>query len=189
MNILYAVVEDDPLDSGGHVLKGGKCGTITGDDGKRRRIAFLGQQAWCNTCESVGTIEAAPGSPDKGRMRDFTSGGRLQALSGDWVRCRCERPPRIISQYGRKWKIDNSGRGTGMRTVATATQAGATTALPAYDDRFVLRDAAGNALRNAAYALQRDTGAFEYGRTDAYGQTHILASMPHVEIIKIYLAE
>ncbi|WP_143135890.1 hypothetical protein [Burkholderia ubonensis] len=73
--------------------------------------------------------------------------------------------------------------------MAAATQAGATTALPAYDDRFVLRDAAGSALRNAAYALQRDTGAFEYGRTDAYGQTHILASMPHVEIIKIYLAE
>ncbi|WP_157652439.1 hypothetical protein [Burkholderia ubonensis] len=103
MSILYAVVEGDPLDSGGHVLKEGKCGTITGDDGERRSIAILGQQAWCNTCESVGTIEAAPGAPDKGRMRDLASGERLQALDGDWVRRRCERPPRIISLYGRKW--------------------------------------------------------------------------------------
>lgn|GEM_PF-1568202 len=189
MGILYAVVEDDPLDSGGHVFEGGNCGTIAGDDGRHRRITFLGQRAWCRTCESVGTIEAAPGSPDQRRMRDFTSGGRLQALSGDWVRCHCERPPRIISLHGRKWKIDDSGCGTGMQTVAAATSAGATTASPAYDDRFVLRDAAGNALSNAAYALQRDTGAFEYGRTDAFGQTHVLASMPHVENIKIYLAE
>ncbi|MBN3790064.1 PAAR domain-containing protein [Burkholderia sp. Ac-20353] len=189
MVIFYAVVEDDPLDSGGYVVDGGKCGTIAGDDGKLRRITFVGQRAWCSTCESIGTIEAAPGAPNKKRLRDFTSAGRVQALSGDWVRCRCERPPRINSRYGRKWKIDEREPDTGISAAVAATSGTQATAPPAYNDRFVLRDAAGNPLSYTRYALQRDTGAFEYGTTDELGQTHLLASVPHAENITIYLAE
>ncbi|KAB0643882.1 hypothetical protein [Burkholderia latens] len=113
MTTFYAVVAGDPLDSGGYVLDGGNGGTIAGDDGTRRRIAFVGQWAWCSTCESVGTIEAAPGAPANGPMRDFAHAGRIQALSNDWVRCRCERAPRIVSRYGRKWKIEAPGCDTG----------------------------------------------------------------------------
>lgn len=189
MTIFFAVVEDDPLDSGGYVLDGGKCGTIVGEDGKRRKITFVGQRAWCSSCESFGTIEAAPGAPNKKRMRDFTSAGRVQALSGDWVRCRCDRSPRIISRYGRKWRIDTRDCDTGSESGLAATQAVTATASSTFDDRFVFWDAAGNPLSNVAYALQRDTGAFEYGRTDAYGQTHMLTSAPHAENITIYLAE
>ncbi|WP_230945525.1 PAAR domain-containing protein [Burkholderia pseudomultivorans] len=189
MTILYAVVEDDPLDSGGRVLEGGRCTTIMGSDGKHRRIAFLGQHAWCDACGSTGTIEAAPGTLNANRMRDFTSAGRLQALSGDWVRCRCERPPRIISVYGRKWKISGAPNSVGVQPVAAATPVTAASTPQAYDDRFVLRDIAGNPLNNVAYALQRETGEFEYGKTDAHGQTHLLAAVPHAENITIYLAE
>ncbi|MCA8255234.1 PAAR domain-containing protein [Burkholderia sp. AU31624] len=189
MVIFYAVVEDDPLDSGGYVLDGGECGTIVGDDGKRRRITFVGQRAWCSTCESIGTIEAAPGTPNKRRLRDFTSAGRVQALSGDWVRCRCERPPRINSRYGRTWKIAETELDTGIPAAAAAMPGTPATALPTYDDRFVLRDADGNPLSYTGYALRRDTGTFEYGRTDASGQTHLLAATPHAENITIYLAE
>lgn len=189
MAIFYAVVEDDPLDSGGYVLDGGKCGTILGDDGKLRRITFVGQRAWCSSCESIGTIEAAPSNPNKKRLRDFTCGERVQALSGDWVRCHCERPPRIDSRYGRKWKIEETGH-----DMRISPSAGAMSSLPAtvpltYDDRFVLQDAAGNPLSQTRYALQRRTGAFEYGTTDELGQTHLLASVPHAENITIYLAQ
>ncbi|WDR89081.1 hypothetical protein [Burkholderia ambifaria] len=189
MVIFYAVVEDDPLDSGGYVLDGGKCGTIVGGDGKRRRITFVGQRAWCSSCESIGTIEAAPGAPDKKRLRDFTSAGRVQALSGDWVRCRCERSPRIVSRYGRQWKIDAPGCDIRMESMLAPTEAVTATTRSAYDDRFVLRDADGTPLSEVAYALQRETGAFEYGRTDAYGQTHLLASTSNAESITIFLAE
>jgi hypothetical protein len=189
MTIFYAVVEDDPLDRGGYVLDGGKCGTIVGEDGKRRRITFVGQRAWCNTCESIGTIEAAPGAPTQKRLRDFTSAGRVQALGGDWVRCRCARSPRIISRYGRQWKINAPGCDIGMESLLAPTSAVTATTQPAYDDRFVLRDAAGTPLSDVAYALQRETGAFEYGRTDTHGHTHLLASTSHAENITIYLAE
>jgi len=189
MTIFYAVVEDDPLDSGGYVLDGGKCGTIIGDDGKRRKITFVGQRAWCSTCESVGTIEAAPGAPSKKRLRDFTSAGRVQALSNDWVRCRCERPPRIISRYGRQWKIDASNCDLRMKSELVTTDTATAAPLLVYNDCFVLRDTEGAPLSNVSYALQRDTGAFEYGRTDAHGQTHLLASTSRAEHITIYLAE
>ncbi|HDV6324119.1 TPA: hypothetical protein RJR39_000149 [Burkholderia cenocepacia] len=185
----YAVVEDDPLDSGGYVLDGGKCGTIVGDDGKRRKITFVGQRAWCSTCESVGTIEAAPGAPSEKRLRDFTSAGRVQALSNDWVRCRCEHPPRIISRYGRKWKIDASNCDLRMASELVTTDRLTATTQLVYNDCFILRDATGAPLSDVAYALQRDTGAFEYGRTDTRGQTHLLASTSRAENITIYLAE
>jgi len=189
MTIFYAVVEDDPLDSGGYVLDGGKCGTIVGDDGKRRRITFVGQRAWCSACESIGTIEAAHGAPSKKRLRDFTSAGRVQALSNDWVRCRCERPPRIVSRYGRQWKIDASDYDFRMESEVVATDAVTVTTQFVYNDRFILRDTTGAPLSDVAYALQRDTGAFEYGRTDARGQTHLLASTSRAENITIYLAD
>ncbi|WP_175720432.1 hypothetical protein [Burkholderia anthina] len=189
MTIFYAVVEDDPLDTGGYVLDGGKCGTIVGDDGKRRRITFIGQRAWCSACESVGIIEAAPGAPSKKRLRDFTSAGRVQALSNDWVRCRCERPPRIVSRYGRQWKIDSSDCALRMKSELATTDAVTVTTQLVYNDRFILRDTTGTPLSDVAYALQRDTGAVEYGRTDAHGQTHLLASTSHAESITIYLAE
>ncbi len=47
----------------------------------------------------------------------------------------------------------------------------------------------GNPLSQTRYALQRRTGAFEYGTTDELGQTHLLASVPHAENITIYLAQ
>ncbi|EDT44082.1 hypothetical protein BamMEX5DRAFT_0097 [Burkholderia ambifaria MEX-5] len=69
------------------------------------------------------------------------------------------------------------------------TEAVTATTRSAYDDRFVLRDADGTPLSEVAYALQRETGAFEYGRTDAHGQTHPLASTSNAENITIFLAE
>ncbi|KVH13844.1 hypothetical protein WS84_09025 [Burkholderia anthina] len=70
-----------------------------------------------------------------------------------------------------------------------ATDTVTPTAQLVYTDRFILRDTAGTPLSDVAYALQRDTGAFEYGRTDAHGQTHLLASTSCAENITIYLAE
>jgi hypothetical protein len=189
MNIFFAVVEGDPLDSGGYVLEGGGVGTIKGEDGRHRRVTYLGQQAWCSTCQSTGTIEAAPGSPCEKRMRDLTSSGRRQALGGDWVRCRCERAPRIISVNGRKWKIHDRGNGTATQAASVPDRNSAKTTALVYDERFALLDTAGSALTDVAYAVRRGSGAFEYGRTDGRGRTHLLAPTRHIEDIHIYLVE
>jgi hypothetical protein len=57
-----------------------------------------------------------------------------------------------------------------------------------YADRFVLRNAKGQALTHTAYAVQRKNGIFEYGETDGAGRTHLLASTACAENIKVYLA-
>ncbi|MGV2290210.1 PAAR domain-containing protein [Trinickia sp. YCB016] len=184
MSIFYAAVEDDPLDSGGRIIEGGSCGTVKGEDGRPRKFAFLGQQAWCSQCNTAGVIVAAPGSPDKKRLYDRQR-GRQQALGGDLVLCKCERHPRIVPVYGRKCKItgDNDNAASVIGVVAAAT-----TATTAYDDRFTLRDTEGRALAYTAYALRRETGAFEYGETDEKGHTHLLSSVAAVEKISLYLA-
>jgi hypothetical protein len=124
LEIFYAAVEDDPLDSGGRVIEGGSCGTVRGEDGRHRRFAFLGQQAWCDKCKSAGVIVAAAGSPDKKRLYDRQH-GRQQALGGDLILCRCERHPHIIPVYGRKWKITGDTNGTrGVAHVVAAARIG-----------------------------------------------------------------
>ncbi|RQR36800.1 hypothetical protein DIE22_12935 [Burkholderia sp. Bp9142] len=76
-----------------------------------------------------------------------------------------------------------------MESVLVTTDAATATTQLAYNDRYILRGATGAPLSDVAYALQRDTGPFEYGRTDAHGQTHLLASTSRAENITIYLAE
>jgi hypothetical protein len=179
--IFYAAVQDDPLDSGGRIIEGGSCGTIKGDDGRSRRLAFLGQKAWCDACNSAGVIVAAPGSPSNKRLYDQQR-ARQQALSGDLVVCKCDRHPRIVSVYGRKCKIEGDLPVTPSSVAVPASLA------IAYDDRFVLLDADGNALIYRAYAVRRKTGAFEYGQTDGNGHTHLLSSAAAPETINLYLA-
>lgn len=186
MSIFYAAVEDDPLDSGGRVIEGASCGTVKGEDGKHRRLAFLGQHAWCDKCKTTGSIVAAPGSPGKKRLYDRPR-GRQQALGGDLVLCKCERHPRIIPVYGRKWTItvDNDSVSSVVGMVGAA---GTTAMAVAYDDRFVLRDADGRTLAYTAYALRRESGLFEYGETDEKGHTHLLSSVAAAENIHVFLA-
>ncbi|CAN7608122.1 hypothetical protein LJR230_004369 [Trinickia sp. LjRoot230] len=183
MGIFYAVVEDDPLDGGGRVIEGASCGTVTGEDGRRRRLTFLGQQAWCDTCKTAGVIVAAPGSPGKKRLYDRPR-NRQQALGGDLVLCQCERHPRIIPVYGRKWMI----MGDSDCAASTVVAGGPASTAGAYDDRFVLRGGDGRTLAYTAYALCRETGTFEYGETDGDGNTHLLASIAFAENINVYLA-
>ncbi len=131
MAIFYAVVEDDPLDGGGRVLTGNRRGTVLGPDGRQRRMAFLGDKAWCDTCKSLGEIVASPGSPQQRRIFDATIGHR-QALSEDLVLCKCAKHPRIIPMYGRKFSITVNSA-TGIAQTVTANSPIATTD-PVTDD-------------------------------------------------------
>lgn len=189
MAIFYGVVEDDPLDRGGRVIGGVSGCPVQGEDGRHRKMTFLGQQAWCDVCKSAGVIVAAPGSPTTRRMRDLTSLGtdRRQALDGDLVLCQCERHPRIVAVHGRRVKIiDDSGVSLAAGAVVTAANL-APTGRQQFDDRYILRDANGVPLRNVHYTLQRAQGSLESGTTDDQGHTHLPAAAASADEIHIYL--
>ncbi|KDB06189.1 hypothetical protein LIG30_0463 [Burkholderia sp. lig30] len=198
MSIYYAVVEGDPLTSGGNsqVMEGVPHSTIEGPDRRLRSQTLVGQKAWCDACKSVGIIVPAPGSPDTLRERfNFADYQGQEALGGDLVICKCEQHPQVIAVYGRTSMIVDVDSGPGnvipgsAPAAAAAMTAMTVPATAAYDDRFVLRSANGQALPHTAYAVQRESGSFEYGETDGAGHTHVLAAVAFAETIDIYVGK
>jgi hypothetical protein len=107
MSIHYAAVADDPLDSGrgGYVIGKNRGGaTIEGPDRVDREVAFIGDEAYCSACKSVGVIIGGANVREDQRL-DFAGEGRLQAVGGDMVACQCPVHPRIVPTYGRSWEI------------------------------------------------------------------------------------
>ncbi|MBN3805747.1 hypothetical protein GXB81_22220 [Paraburkholderia sp. Ac-20336] len=81
----------------------------TREDGKRRRLAFIGDKAYCPACDSFGQITYGAGVSDRHRLIDNVNGGRRQAVGGDIVLCKCANRPRIIAIYGTSWRITDRG--------------------------------------------------------------------------------
>ena len=131
MTVFYAAVEDDPLTSGNgsRVHASGKVGTIKGEDGRSRRMAFIGDPAWCVACQSMGVIVGGAPVPENRRMLDLVNGGRRQAVGGDEVACKCAIAPRVIAMYGRKFIITgvsaskNPGESSRVATAAPSSRA------------------------------------------------------------------
>jgi hypothetical protein len=172
--IYYAAVEDDPLTSGtgGRVLVTKDVGTIQGDDGRHRRMAFIGDEAYCAACGNTGVITQGAGVSDRARMTDFVHGGRLQAVGGDFVVCKCSTHPRIVAQYGRSCSIDDSGMGHWDGDSKASTAAPVMPApVTAHDQQFTLTDAAGNALAETYYTIRLSDGMPVHGTTDSAGRT------------------
>lgn len=165
--IYYAAVEDDPLTSGNgsRVFSDKKCGTIQGEDGKRRRMAFIGDTAYCPACDSTGVITYGVHLSTGRRMIDRVNGGRIQAVGGDIVLCKCAQHPRIIALYGRKWSI------TDRDDEAPASFAKVPMQSLVYDEQFTLADASGKALANTYYTVRLRSGELQHGLTDSYGRT------------------
>jgi hypothetical protein len=168
MPTYYAAVEDDPLTSGegSRVFASAQCGTIQGADGKRRRLAFIGDKAFCSACGTNGTITYGSGLSDQRRLVDFVNRGRRQAVGGDIVLCGCAQPPRIIAVHGTSWKItDNTGANE------PDTRDSASVASGSYDQQCSLRDGAGLALRETHYTVRMPSGELIHGTTDSIGRT------------------
>ncbi|CAE6700705.1 hypothetical protein R69927_03260 [Paraburkholderia domus] len=87
MTIFYAAVEDDPLTSGNgsRVHASGNAGTIEGEDGRYRRMAFIGDPAWCVACQNRGVIVGGTPVLENRRMLDLVNASRRQAVGGDEV--------------------------------------------------------------------------------------------------------
>jgi hypothetical protein len=109
--IYYAVVDGDPLTSGGYVTAPPNGGTIQDEQGRKRNIAYIGHNAWCAKCKTMGRIIGGAGISDHMRTLNRVLGGLKQAVSGDRVACGCEEHPRIIAQYARCWRFVDKGSG------------------------------------------------------------------------------
>jgi|SRR5579864_934463 len=165
--IYYAAVEDDPLTSGkgSRVFAHKLASKIKGEDGKYRRMAFIGDEAYCSACDSTGVITYGAGVSDRHLMIDRVNGGRRQAVGGDNVLCKCAEHPRIIAMYGRKWIINDRGEEIRAPIAKAPVQS-----LP-HDEQFTLTDAAGQALADTLYTVRMPSGELVHGVTDSSGRT------------------
>jgi hypothetical protein len=180
-------VVGDKLKTGGEILSySGPVFTI-GDAG--HPVALIGGTAWCEACKSTGVIAKA-GGPRRIHFMGET------AVDRDIVLCKCSTPPQIVAMLsGDSW-CDDMAETMGVST-SEATRYGVTVAeasgiappvIGQYNDHFILRNAKGQALTHAAYAVERKSGVFEYGETDSNGHTHLLASVAFSENVNFYLA-
>lgn len=168
MTIYYAIVEDDPLDNGGssRVVGGADHSTIEGPDGRERRQAHLGHEAWCSVCQSFGPILSGAGIRENLRGWDERLCA-FEAVSGDIVRCKCPQHPRVIARYARSCEYIDDGGGDSF----TSWPPYATTHSANYDEQFTLRDAKGNTLPNTYYTVRMPGGRLIHGTTDSGGRT------------------
>ncbi|CAM2182243.1 PAAR domain-containing protein [Paraburkholderia sacchari] len=165
MSIYYAVVEGDPLTSGGNsrIIEGNPHCTIQGPDGQHRKQAYLGHEAWCADCQSVGIIVAGARISESLRGRDFTIGGAQEAVDGDIVICKCETPPRVIACYARSVTYIDEDRAAPI-VAGPAAQSGRT-----YDEQ-VTASVRGVSVQGYPYLIETSDGQIVCGRADGNGR-------------------
>jgi hypothetical protein len=168
MAIYYAVVEGDPLDSGeGSSVYGTKktIGTIEDESGTPRNMVFIGDEGYCAKCGSTGSITYGAGVSERKRMVDLVNGGRLQAVGGDIVLCKCSAPSRIIAVHGRRFTIqddDGERSATGTQKTNTSNVSPAT-----YDEQ--VKAIGRGASEGYPYWIGTADGRIESGRLDSSG--------------------
>ncbi|MFC5476031.1 PAAR domain-containing protein [Paraherbaspirillum soli] len=148
--------------------------------------AIIGGTVFCTACNSIGLIAKAGGpSRCKGNHREI-------ALEGDILLCRCHVHPVMLSNSGLSWhpKHDDQIESLGAHSSRDRQRdsVSAATADKLFNDRFVLRGPDHQPIPNAAYAVERSSGAVEYGETDGAGHTHLLSSVASSENVDVYLA-
>lgn len=147
---------------------------------------IVGGQVFCNACNSTGLIEKA-GGPSRRRGDD-----RELALEGDILNCRCSVPPVMLSNSDISWlpRHDDQIEELGQYRDFNQQRAGVSslTSSQVFDEKFILRNSDYQPIDNGAYAIERSSGAIEYGVTNDMGQTHLLSSVAASENINFYLA-
>ncbi|CAG9189838.1 conserved hypothetical protein [Paraburkholderia sabiae] len=162
--IYYAVVEGDPLDNGnaGQVIIGASTSTIADEQGRSRRQTHLGDTAWCGVCKSSGPIVAGADITQSLRGYDEQLGA-FEAVGGDFVVCKCSRPPQIISVHARNVMYVDSDRAS-PGAARFATQSSRT-----YDEQ-VTASARGVSVEGYPYFIETSDGQKVCGRADDHGR-------------------
>lgn len=167
MTVYYAIVDGDPISSGGYVVANGTDDTIEGPDGKMRGVAYIGNQVWCNACKTWGTIVERSRVPRYLRTDHYLHG--KQAVSDDGVACKCTVMPRLIPRYGMRESFHDtapSAHSTFARQLPPSSSAHVI-----YDEQVTLTDCRGNALADTYYTVRTPDGGLIHGTTDSMGCT------------------
>lgn len=163
MAVYHAIVDGDPITSGGRVHVFDYDETIEGSDGMSRAVAYRGNKAYCKACETWGVIVPHAGIADYLRT-DHCKYGK-QAVSGDGVICKCERMPLVIAVYGRSESMHDASDST-WSTNNTQTQS-----LDIFDESFTLTDIKGHPVSGVRYRACLGSSVVASGVTDTNGQT------------------
>nr|WP_088968453.1 PAAR domain-containing protein [Vogesella sp. LIG4] len=162
---------------GGRVVSASHMMTIDG-----RNMALEGDKIACPACQGPGSIICT------GPRHMETLNGRHVALEGDLCACACVPLPRLLANQDRRCQqLENAMT---LRPTLPAARAliPAATGSPQFDERFKLVDAeSGQPLVDLAYAIERESGEIEHGRTDADGCTHLLSATTMTEKISLYV--
>ena len=153
MTIYYAIVDGDPISSGGRVHVFDHAELSEDPQGRMRAIAFLGDKAFCEACNSMGVIVGHSGIRDSLRMTSYVRGGLLQAVGGDAVLCRCSPAPTLIPKYALNDRFDDRmDAGEWDDALECESSAGC-------DQRFTLTGEGGAPCRNVRYQVTRSRSA------------------------------
>ncbi|WP_250535013.1 hypothetical protein [Caballeronia sp. AZ10_KS36] len=169
MGQYFSAVEGDPLSSSpdSYVMSSG-VNAFFSDDGNRT-MAFVGGNAYCGKCKSVGTIIGGSGCGDNARVYDVLS-GRRQAVAGDFVRCKCDTRPVILARYGRSWVIEDTS-GSYAQVLPSGSPWSSDCCAFGYDELIVLVDDDGNPVSNQRFRLKMGDGSTQEGTTNEAGET------------------
>ncbi|VXC25209.1 conserved hypothetical protein [Burkholderia sp. 8Y] len=177
MGHYFSAVEGDPLSTSpdSYVMSSGMSAFFC-DEGNRT-MAFIGGNAYCGKCKSIGTIIGGSGCSDGARLYDIPS-GRRQAVAGDFVRCKCDTRPVILPRYGRGWIIeDTSGSYAHAQSAGLSWSGGSETL--AFDELIVLVDEDDNPIPNQRFRLRLGDGSTREGTTNEAGETvRVRTSVP-----------
>jgi hypothetical protein len=169
--IFHAVVDGDPLTSGGHLVVPPHGDTIQDDEGRNRYVAYIGHRAWCAKCKTMGTIIGGAGISENMRTYNQALGGLMQAVSGDRVACGCKERPRIIARYATCFSFIEEGyakRSDELAGVAPVDRAApwshSTNDARDYDEQ--VRATGQGATDGYPYFIETTDGRTESGRLD-----------------------
>ncbi len=153
----YYILHGDKTTVGGTVLAFQRGATNNG-----RSLAMIGDKVICPKCNTTGMI--GPNGPRQSCRVD----GREPALNWDLCLCACDPKPKLLNSredMGQTMTVEGViAQGFGS-WVGYKQDASSADNEKLFDDKFILRDNASRPIANAAYAIERATGMFEYGET------------------------
>lgn len=168
---------------GDSTTTGGKIISATAkmyDHGKP--IALDGDRATCARCKGTFGIF--------GTGRSILQNGRAVVVSGDLVLCPCKKN-HVVSGGAASYSIEQTGHHNARAPTQHPSHAFSEAEMPRlFNEKFqIISRVTGKPLRNTEYAVERETGAIEFGITDQDGFTHLLSSTPHAELVSIYVQD
>lgn len=163
--------------------------------------------------EGRGVIRIGDQTDHGGSVISASSGsivmGKEAALADDLTFCpRCKgqfpiRPDGTGAKHaGRSYAYHDDLAACGAHLISSLSDAGKTSTMAAnvvpskavqqkeqtFDDRFLLiDDTTGKPLAFVEYAIERESGKVEYGKTDAQGATHLLSAVAASESVHVFV--